>query len=88
MYGLGKIKPDGVYGAPDLVVEILSTNHTYDTQRKRALYEKSGVKEYFMIDPENKITTLLTLNAQGVYEQTYEQPGLLRPAIINCAISF
>ncbi len=83
-----QIKRDGIYGAPSIAIEILSKNKLYDTQRKRALYEKAGVKEYFMIDPENKVTTLLTLNEQGVYEQTYEETGLLRSAIINCDIAF
>jgi Uma2 family endonuclease len=82
------INKKGVNGVPAIIIEIISTNRAYDTQRKRTLYEQAGVKEYFMIDPENKLTTLLTLNAQDVYEQTYEETGLLRSAIINCNISF
>src|SRR6266403_906199 len=71
------IQKNGVHGVPALIIEVVSTNRSYDTKRKRALYEKAGVKEYFMIDPENKKTTLLTLNASGVYEQTYEETGAL-----------
>ncbi len=82
------IKKKGVYGVPAIIIEIISTNRAYDTQRKRALYEKVGVKEYFMIDPENKRTTLLTLNASGFYEQTYEKAGLLKSAILSCEIPF
>jgi Uma2 family endonuclease len=85
---LNKIGKDGLYGSPDIVIEILSQNKAYDTKRKRALYEKAGVKEYFMIDPENKKTTLLTLNASGVYEQTYEETGELNSAILSCKIKF
>lgn len=85
---LHQIKKDGIYGAPAIAIEILSTNRAYDTQRKRALYEKAGVKEYFMIDPENKRTTLLTLNASGVYEQSYEETGVLTSAIISCSLNF
>jgi Uma2 family endonuclease len=85
---LHQIKTDGIYGAPDIAVEILSKNRAYDTLRKRALYEKAGVKEYFMIDPENKKTTLLTLNASGAYDQTYEETGVFNSAILNCSISF
>src|ERR1700744_4439881 len=84
---LDQIKLDGIYGAPTIAIEILSTNRKYDTQRKRSLYEKGGVSEYFMIDPENKLTTLLTLNAQGIYEQAYEETGLLRSAILNCSLA-
>lgn len=85
---LDKVHKDGFYGTPDIVLEILSTNKAYDTQRKKALYEKAGVKEYFMVDPSTKTTTLLTLNAAGVYEQTYEAAGTLRSSVIGCDISF
>jgi Uma2 family endonuclease len=86
--GADKIKNDGIYGAPDLVIEILSTNRAYDTQRKRNLYEKAGVREYFMIDPENKLTTLLKLNPAGVYEQAYEESGVLASALLSCDLRF
>lgn len=85
---LNKVKKDGLYGAPDIAIEILSQNESYDTKRKRALYEKAGVKEYFMIDPEDKKVTLLTLNTSGVYDQTYEETGVLTSAIINCNLKF
>lgn len=85
---LQMIKADGIYGAPDVTIEILSTNRAYDTQRKRALYEKAGVKEYFIIDPDNKLVTLLTLGDNGIYGQTYEQTGLLRSVILNCSLNF
>ncbi|MFI5137872.1 MAG: Uma2 family endonuclease [Sphingobacteriales bacterium] len=82
------IQKNGVHGKPALIIEIISTNRAYDTKRKRALYEKAGVKEYFMIDPENKKTTLLTLNPAGVYEQTYEAVGEFRSAILFCRLIF
>lgn len=82
------IKKNGVHGVPAIIIEIISTNRAYDTQRKKALYEKVGVKEYFMIDPENRKTTLLTLNAAGVYEQSYEEIGTLKSAILSCDLSF
>lgn len=48
-----KIKDDGVHGAPDLVVEVLSPRtETYDRKHKKAVYEKCGVKEYWIVSPE------------------------------------
>lgn len=85
---LHRIKKDGLYGIPDIVIEILSANKAYDLKTKRELYEKAGVREYFLIDPENKETTLLTLNTKGVYEQTYQQTGIFRSDILLCSIKF
>jgi Uma2 family endonuclease len=82
------IQENGVYGVPAIIIEIISTNRTYDTRRKRALYEKVGVREYFMIDPKNKKTILLTLNDSGIYEQTYDETGVLRSEILPFNFSF
>ena len=47
------ILQDWVRGAPDLVIEILSpTTRKLDEQIKRHLYDRSGVLEYWVVDPE------------------------------------
>jgi Uma2 family endonuclease len=52
------IKEDGIYGAPDLVVEILSKGtKDFDLTKKKKVYEKSGVKEYWVVDTQTKICT-------------------------------
>jgi len=51
------IKRNGFYGAPDLVIEILSpATWRFDKEDKKDEYERSGVKEYWMIDPADKTT--------------------------------
>jgi Uma2 family endonuclease len=47
-----KITLTHIEGAPDVVVEVLSPNtSTKDLREKKALYERSGVKEYVVVDP-------------------------------------
>ena len=45
----------GIAGAPDLVVEVLSVRtEAYDRGAKRLVYARGGVKELWFIDPENQ----------------------------------
>ena len=49
------IHDDGVHGAPDLVVEVLSPSTAgYDLLLKKDAYERYGVKEYWIIDPKDR----------------------------------
>ena len=46
------MQADGVHGAPDLVVEIVSpSNAALDKKRKRPIYARYGVKELWLVDP-------------------------------------
>lgn len=63
-----------IMGAPDLVVEILSPGTAQrDLGRKRELYERHGVQEYWIVDPESRAIEVLSL-ADGRYART----GLFR----------
>ena len=47
-------------GAPDLAIEILSPGtRRRDKGRKRAIYEREGAGEYWIVDPESKQVTVL-----------------------------
>ena len=51
----GILKEDGVNGAPDFVVEILSPRTAkYDRGAKRDIYARTGVEELWIVDPELK----------------------------------
>ncbi|HSJ67552.1 MAG TPA: Uma2 family endonuclease [Anditalea sp.] len=57
-----KLDEAGCIGAPDLVVEILSPgNNKKDLQNKYEVYEESGVKEYWVIHPEEQTLLVYTL---------------------------
>lgn len=63
-----KIKPDGVHGAPDLVVEILSpSTGAKDKGQKKRVYAQCGVPEYWIISPEAKSIDIYFLE-DGRYE--------------------
>ncbi|MFQ3598806.1 MAG: Uma2 family endonuclease [Chloroherpetonaceae bacterium] len=48
---------------PELVVEVLSPSTMLDDRhRKRKLYERFGVKEYWLIDPQNKAIEVLAIS--------------------------
>lgn len=54
-----KVKRNGVHGAPDWVLEILSPSTTWrDLTIKRGVYEKHGVKEYWVLNPETRDVTI------------------------------
>lgn len=51
---LNKLTDAGCTGAPDLAIEILSPSTAYkDMDQKLKLYERSGVKEYWIVNPAN-----------------------------------
>ena len=58
----------GYRGAPELVVEILSPSTAQkDLKIKFARYERAGVKEYWIVEPEGKTVQIFTLGADGLY---------------------
>ena len=63
-----KIKADGVHGAPDLVVEILSpSTGMHDKGRKKRVYERCGVSEYWIVSPEARSVDVYLLE-EGRFE--------------------
>lgn len=71
-----KIKGNGVYGAPDLVVEVLSPSTVKrDRTYKKDIYGKCGVREYWLVEPAGKTveiyrntgTELVLQDAYAVY---------------------
>jgi len=63
-----KLDDKGCMGAPDLIVEILSPSTSKkDKFEKFYLYEKYGVREYWLVEIEEKLITVFKLQKDGKY---------------------
>lgn len=63
-----KLDKKGCVGSPDLIIEIISPSSAkMDRMRKRNLYEKAEVKEYWIVDPQNELIELYHLNEKNMY---------------------
>jgi Uma2 family endonuclease len=84
-----KLTPAGCTGAPDWIVEILSPRTARkDFELKLHLYERHGVREYWIVDPGNRFVHVYLLGQDGSYP---EEPGLfLAPAglVIDLGLVF
>ncbi|GAB4220248.1 MAG TPA: Uma2 family endonuclease [Spirochaetota bacterium] len=91
-----KIEKRGIIGAPDLVVEVLSESTAYkDETEKLNLYERHGVKEYWIVNPGAKYINVFQLKSSGRYskplhyraDETFES-SVLPDLVIDCARIF
>ena len=63
-----KLDDKGCIGAPDIVIEILSPgNNKKELLHKYLVYEEFGVKEYWVISPDEKTFLKYTFNENGRY---------------------
>lgn len=75
-----KIDRRGCVGAPDLAVEILSPSTAYkDQTAKLNLYERSGVREYWVVNPERQSVQVYLLQGEGGFAKpvAYRSPEAL-----------
>ncbi len=84
-----KLDERGCIGAPDLIVEILSpSTAARDMKTKFGLYERHGVKEYWIIHPEEKIIEIFILkNKKNGRPSIYSFDDKIKASIFgNCVI--
>ncbi len=70
-----KITKRGCVGAPDMVIEILSPSTAAKDQNvKKALYERVGVREFWLVSPDKNIVTIYLRNENGKFNlpKTYD----------------
>jgi len=79
------ITPKEIQGAPDLIVEILSpATAERDRIYKRHLYGRYGVREYWIVDPDDKTVDVYSLGERGLtLVQAYRTPLKARSAVLS-----
>ena len=81
-----KLDSAGCLGAPDLVVEILSPSTAYkDQTEKLALFERHGVKEYWIVNPHRGSVLVYCRETGGLYGKAaeYIAPEEIRATVLS-----
>ncbi len=80
---LGIMTADNVRGAPDLVVEVISEGSRHrDVITKRHIYERHGVRFYWLVDPEEETVRVFELK-----DGAYGEPRVLTAGQeLGCAL--
>jgi Uma2 family endonuclease len=77
-----KIDDRGCLGHPDWIIEILSPyTSSKDLREKFDVYEEAGVKEYWVVHPQEQTILVYTLNTKAKYE------GMLTPYVRTDKVS-
>ena len=85
---IGIIQRKGIFGAPSLVIEILSSNKNYDKEKKFELYKRNSVTEYIIVDADTK-DVLHYLLVEGNYQlQPNSSTGRLIVNQLSITLSF
>lgn len=80
------ITNDGIIGAPDLIIEIISpSSFTRDRIDKKNLYERMGVNEFWLVDAQNAAVEIYTIqnNRYELYSAATIFEGELKSAFFE-----
>jgi Uma2 family endonuclease len=82
------IEKNGLHGAPDLVIEILSPGTAkYDLEEKKDVYERFGVKEYWIVEPASRsVEGYFLIN--DYFEKILAKDGEISSRLLNKTFSF
>ncbi len=69
----GKLTDKGCNGAPDWVIEIVSKSSRHmDYYIKLFKYQKAGVREYWIVDPEKEVVTVYSFENETMEQYAFE----------------
>lgn len=80
------VTPRRIEGAPDLVVEILSpSTGTRDKIRKKSLYARYGIKEYWIVDPvHTTVDQFVLVDEHYLLHATYGEQDTVTSPELSC----
>lgn len=81
-----KLDKHGCKGAPDLIAEVLSpSTQRHDQLVKLNLYQRAGVREYWIVDPENKTVRVMVQDANGHLwpHEIYKQEDIAKVGVLD-----
>jgi Uma2 family endonuclease len=86
---MSKLQENRYNGAPKFIIEILSNNRSHDMITKLHLYERAGVGEYWIIDPEAQSISVMELIDGRYTTRSYSgEDQVPLAAIPGCAVDF
>lgn len=81
-----KLDKHGCKGAPDMVVEILSpSTQRHDRLVKLSLYQRAGVREYWIVNPEDQTVQVMLMDGGGVLQlhEVYDRRGVAKVNVLD-----
>lgn len=78
---LSRLDDRGYRGAPDMILEILSpSTRRYDRLTKLELYQRAGVKEYWIVNPDEQTAQVYLLDEHGLLRlrEEYDRKGIAK----------
>jgi Uma2 family endonuclease len=81
-----KLDEKGCRGAPDLIIEIVSPSSAkMDKLIKFNKYEQAGVKEYWIVEPIEKLVSVFVLQTNGRYgrPETYTDEDTVKVSTLG-----
>ena len=69
-----------------MVIEVLSpSSHRHDQLVKLNLYQQAGVREYWIVDPENRIVRVMLLSDTGFLQphEIYQQGDIAKVTVLE-----
>jgi len=79
-----KIKPQGIVGVPEFIIEVLSpSNAGYDTIIKLDRYMREGVKEYWIADPAEKKVYVFHKDKNPHFAAVYDRQDKITVTVLD-----